>query len=73
MILTLDNLVQHNKKMYDAFIDLKIVGWKSYSKALNDYTFGFYKKQLELADENVVTFGDNLKSTFTSIPGVCNK
>lgn len=72
MILNLDQLINHNKKMYDAFIDLKVVGWKSYSSALNDYTFGFYKKQLEVADENVVTFGNNLKLCFTiNLPGVC--
>jgi len=54
-------MIKHNKKFTDSFVDLKVVGWKTYSKALNDYTFGFYKEQLEQANKAVSDFGTQLK------------
>lgn len=71
MIYNQEQLIKHNLKFYDAFIDLKVVGWKSYSKALNEYTMGFYKTGLEKADETVETLGENMKSTFSAMRGVC--
>lgn len=71
MIYNQEQLIKHNLKFYDAFIDLKVVGWKSYSKALNEYTMGFYKTSLEKADETVETLGENMKSTFSAMRGVC--
>jgi hypothetical protein len=37
MIYNYDQLLKHNVKFYDSFIDLKVAGWKSYSKSLDDY------------------------------------
>lgn len=71
MILNHEQLVSHNLKFYDAFIDLKVVGWKTYSKALNEYTFGFYKAQLEQSDELVDQLGENMKAVFSKPQGVC--
>lgn len=71
MIYNQEQLIKHNLKLYDAFVDLKVVGWKTYSKALNDYTFGFFRASLEKADEQVETLGENMKSTFSTMRGVC--
>lgn len=71
MIYNYDQLVKHNLKFYDAFIDLKVVGWKSYSKALNEYTHGFFKAQLEKSDEQIEELGSNMKGVFSVMRGVC--
>jgi hypothetical protein len=71
MIYNYNQLIEHNLKFYDAFIDLKVIGWKTYSKAVNDYTQGFYNAQLEQSDKLVETLGDNMKSIFSKVKGVC--
>jgi hypothetical protein len=71
MIYNQEQLIKHNLKLYDAFVDLKVVGWKTYSKAVNDHTFGFFRTSLEKADEQVETLGENIKSTFSAVRGVC--
>lgn len=71
MIYNQEQLIKHNLKFYDAFIDLKVVGWKTYSKALNDYTLGFFKTGLEKTDEVVDNLGETMKSTFSTVRGVC--
>lgn len=71
MIYNQEQLIKHNLKLYDAFVDLKVVGWKTYSNALNDYTMGFFKKGLEKADQDVETLGETMKSTFSTMRGVC--
>lgn len=71
MIYNQEQLIKHNLKFYDAFIDLKVVGWKTYSKALNEYTFGFFKTGLEKTDEAVDNLGETMKSTFSTMRGVC--
>ena len=53
MILNYKQLIDHNKKFYDSFIDLKVVGWKTYSKSLNTYTMNFFAEQLQTADKTV--------------------
>lgn len=62
MVYSYDQLVKHNKKFKDAFIDLKVVGWNSYSKALDDYTFGFFKQQLKDTNTAVSNLGTFLKA-----------
>lgn len=64
MITSYEHLVKHNKAFYDAFIDLKVVGWKSYSKALNKYTFNFFKDQMETLDRTVMQIGNTMKGEF---------
>lgn len=71
MIYNQEQLVKHNLKFYDSFVDLKVVGWKTYSKAMNEYTMGFFKNGLEKADQNVETLGETMKSTFSAMRGVC--
>jgi len=71
MIYNQEQLIKHNLKFYDAFVDLKVVGWKTYSKALNEYTQGFFRVSLEKSDETVETLGESMKSTFSSMRGIC--
>jgi hypothetical protein len=71
MIYNYEQLVKHNLKFYDSFIDLKVTGWKSYTKALDDYTKGFFNTQLKKSDEQIETLGENMKSTFSTIRGLC--
>jgi hypothetical protein len=71
MIYNYNQLVKHNLKFYDSFIDLKVTGWKSYSNALNDYTQGFYKHQMEKSNEYIEDLGENMKAIFSTMRGVC--
>jgi hypothetical protein len=71
MILNLNQLINHNIKMHDAFIDLKVQGWKSYSKALNQYTFNFFTEQLKNVDQSVDNMGQELKDIYRPFRGVC--
>lgn len=64
MITSHEQLVNHNKAFFDAFVDLKVVGWKSYSKAFNAYTFNFYKTQMNSLDNAVDQLGDIMKGKF---------
>lgn len=61
MVHTLDQAVKHNHKFWSALVDLKVTGWKSYTSALNNYTFGFFKKQLEESDKSISELGDLMK------------
>ena len=70
MIYNYDQLVKHNLKFYDTFVDLKVTGWKTYSKAMNEYTQGFFKAQLEKSDEAVDSLGETMKSSFSVMRGV---
>lgn len=71
MVYNYNQLIDHNVKMAEAFIDLKNTGWKSYSTALNQYTFGFYAKQLKTMDESVEALANNMKSALRTPRGVC--
>jgi hypothetical protein len=71
MIYNHEQLIKHNLKFYDAFIDLKVDGWKTYSKALNEYTQGFYRTALEKSDKSVEELGETMKSTFSTMRGIC--
>lgn len=64
MITRYEQLVEHNKKFSDAFVDLKVVGWNSYSKAFNAYTFNFFKTQMETLDRSVEKLGKIMKGEF---------
>lgn len=64
MIINFKQLVDHNKTFWDSFVDLKVVGWNTYSKALNAYTMNFYKDQLSTMDEAVVKSGKIMKGEF---------
>lgn len=64
MITNYEQLVRHNKAFSDAFVDLKLVGWNSYSKAFNAYTFNFFKTQMETLDVAVEQLGNIMKGEF---------
>jgi hypothetical protein len=64
MIMNYKQFVDHNKKFYDAFVDLKVVGWNTYSKALNAYTMNFFKDQLATMDEAVEKTAMIMKGEF---------
>lgn len=59
--MNFNQVVNHNKAFYDAFIDLKLTGWNTYSKALNAYTMNFFREQLTAADTAVETFSKFMK------------
>jgi hypothetical protein len=64
MILNFKQLVDHNKTFWDSFVDLKVVGWNTYSKAVNAYTMNFYKDQLTTMDEAVAKSSKIMKGEF---------
>ena len=53
MITNYKQMLEHNKKFWDSLVDLKTVGWNSYSKAFNTYTMNFFKDQVSTMDEMV--------------------
>lgn len=71
MVLNFNQLLEHNLKMHDAFVDLKIAGWKSYSKALNQYTFNFFAEQLKNMDKSVENMAGEMKGIYKPFRGVC--
>ena len=67
MILNQKQLANHNLKMFNTFVDLKVTGWKTYSKALNDYTFNFYKDTIDKIDVSVEEIGSNMKNVAKTV------
>jgi hypothetical protein len=61
MILNLKQLMDHNKTFTDTFVDLKVTGWNTYSKAVNAYTFNFFKDQLAEMDQQVLKLAEQMK------------
>lgn len=64
MITNYEKLVKHNKEFIDTFVDLKVVGWNTYSSAINKYTFNFFKTQMNSMDKAVAEFGSIMKGDF---------
>ena len=64
MIFNLTQLMDHNKEFYNSFVDLKQTGWNTYSKALNDYTFNFFKNQISAMDKVVEQTTKMMKGEF---------
>ena len=63
MFYTFNQMKDQNAQFMNAFVDLKVVGWKSYADALNSYTNGFFKSQLDSMTSTVETTGDFMKKT----------
>lgn len=61
MIHNIDQAIKHNANFYNAFIDLKVVGWNSYSNAFNQYTFNFFRSQMKELDKSVENLGEFMK------------
>jgi len=64
MILNLNQLVDHNKTFWESMVDLKVEGWKSFTKASNAYTNSFFKSQLETIDSEVEKLGEVMKGNY---------
>ena len=64
MILKYEQLVEHNKAFSDAFVNLKVTGWKAYSTAFNNYTFKFFSTQMKTLDDSVEKLGKIMKGEF---------
>lgn len=67
MIFNYNQFVEHNKSFYEAFVDLKVTGWNAYSKALDAYTFGFFKTQIAQMDNAVAKIGDTMKKGASNV------
>jgi hypothetical protein len=54
----------HNKYLdfVSKFVDLKVVGWRSYSQSLDTLTSSFFHRQLQETDARVEYFGQFVKS-----------
>ena len=61
MFFNYNQLVEHNKTFWESMIDLKVEGWKSFSKATNAYTNSFFKSQLDESDKMVEKAGKVMK------------
>jgi hypothetical protein len=44
------------------FVDLKVVGWRSYSQSLDTLTSSFFHRQIQEADERVDYLGRFMKT-----------
>lgn len=64
MFYTFEQFLNHQKRFYHAFIDLKVEGWKRYSKAFDEYTLGYWKSALNEADEQVQKTAETFKHVF---------
>ena len=71
MFYNLSQMVEHNQKFLDSFVDLKVQGWKAYSKALDSYTNSFYTKEMKQLDQAVDTLADTMKKSYRMPQGVC--
>lgn len=56
-----DSVHSMNVNFIKSFIDLKVVGYKSYADSLNTYTSNFFKRQLDESKDVVAQLGDNMK------------
>ena len=61
MIFTYKQLTDHNRTFFEEMVDLKVTGWNTFSKAMNAYTFNFYKDQLKAMDEAVHKLASDMK------------
>ena len=61
MIFTYKQLTDHNRTFFEEMGDLKVTGWNTFSKAMNAYTFNFYKDQLKAMDEAVDKLASDMK------------
>jgi hypothetical protein len=65
MFFTFDQQLKHQKSFLDAYVDLKVQGWRQYSTALDSYTLGYWKTALKQLDEQVQETGEAVKANFT--------
>ena len=58
---TLKAMAQHNANFIDAFVDLKVTGWKTFETAFNAYTYSFYKDPLTKVTSLVEKSAESMK------------
>jgi hypothetical protein len=58
---TFDQLVDRQKDFLKAFVDLKVEGYKSYTKALDTFTYSYFTTYTKQAEKFVVELGNNAK------------
>lgn len=58
---TLKAVAQHNANFVDAFVDLKVEGWKTFETAFNAYTYSFYKDTLTKVTNLVEKSAESMK------------
>lgn len=60
-IPTFDQLVDRQKDFLKAFVDLKVEGYKSYTKALDNATYSYFTTYTKQAEKFVMELGNNAK------------
>lgn len=70
MFWNLNQYVDHNKKFFDAMVDLKVVGWKSFAEASDAYTGSFFTKQINDMTKFVEKSGENMKQFVKEVSNV---
>jgi hypothetical protein len=58
---TMDEVVKRQKDFLKAFVDLKVEGYKSYTKALDHATYSFFTTYTKEAEKFVVGLGHHAK------------
>jgi len=61
MFLNQDQVIDHQKKFWNAMVDLKVDGWKAFSDAYDAYTMGFFKNQLKETTSQVEQLAEMMK------------
>ena len=59
---SLKAVAQHNANFINAFVDLKVQGWKSFETAFNSYTYSFFKDSMVKASALVEKTAETVKS-----------
>ena len=62
MFYNVETLKDHNKVFFDAMVDLKVAGWKSFSDASKAYTNHFFDKQFYDMDKVVEKTGNDMQT-----------
>ena len=62
-MFTFKSIAKHNLDYINSFVDLKVEGWKSYSKATDLYTNGFISDTLKKQTEMVEKYAKMIKDT----------
>ena len=62
MFHNIETAKNHNRAFFDAMIDLKVQGWKSFAEASDIYTYRFFSNQLEEMTKAVEKVGEDVKT-----------
>jgi hypothetical protein len=59
--------IDSNVSFINAFVDLKVEGYKSFTKAYDAYTMAYFAPVTKKMQDGVIKLGDNMKSAFSKI------